>query len=418
MMNVLLIGSGGREHALALALCRSKGLKKLFCAPGNPGIAEVAECVTLDTANHPAVIQFCKLMAIGFVVIGPETPLVAGLVDDLDAAGIQAFGPSKAAAKLEGSKEFTKILCDENNIPTARWRAFENAAAAIEYTQTHSLPIVIKADGLAAGKGVTIAANLEDAAQAIKDCFETKGAKLVIEDYLDGEEVSFFVLCDRTNVLPLTSAQDHKRACDGDKGPNTGGMGAYSPASIFTKAIERDVLSKIVLPTIKAMKQRGTPFKGVLFVGLMLTKNGPQLIEYNCRFGDPETQVILPRLRSDLLELLIASADGTLDQKTALFRDDAALTLVYAAKGYPAAFDKGSAIQLPPSIASDTIVITHAGTAMKGTQLVANGGRVLNVTAMASSLQQAHDLAYTAIKTIDWPEGFYRSDIGWRALAN
>ena len=417
MVNVLLIGAGGREHALALALRRSKGLTKLFVAPGNPGIAALAECVTLDTANPQAVLQFCRLMGVSFVVIGPETPLVAGLVDNLEKGGIKAFGPSKAAAQLEGSKEFTKQLCDENKIPTAQWRSFDDGASAIAYVQTCMLPIVIKADGLAAGKGVMIAAQLDDAKKAISTCFETAGGKVVIEEYLDGEEVSFFVLCDGENVVALTSAQDHKRAFDGDQGPNTGGMGAYSPAPVFTGDIERDVMTRIILPTVAAMKKRGMPFKGVLFAGLMLTKSGPQLIEYNCRFGDPETQVILPRLRSDLLDLLQSCANGTLAQKTAVFGDDAALTIVYAAKGYPGAYEKGSAITLPaPLLENDQLIITHAGTAMKGTQLVADGGRVLNITAVAPQLQQAHDLAYAAIGKMEWPQGFYRQDIGWRAL--
>jgi phosphoribosylamine--glycine ligase len=418
-MNVLLIGSGGREHALAVALAKSPLLTKLYAAPGNPGIAAVAECVKLDVTNHAAVIDFCRVMAIGFVVVGPEAPLVAGLVDDLSAAGIKAFGPSKFAAQLEGSKGFTKDICARYNIPTAAYGRFDNHAVALAYTRKMGAPIVIKADGLAAGKGVTVAMTLAEAEAALADIFDGVfgSASCVVEEFLEGEEASFFVLSDGEHVLPLATAQDHKRVGDGDTGPNTGGMGAYSPAPCMTPALCEEALERIVKPTVKALADMGHPYKGVLYAGLMFTKDGPKLIEYNARFGDPETQVVLPRLKSDLLSLLMATADGTLDQQTAEWRDDFALTVVMAAKGYPGDASKGSPISGLHGDLGKEIQVFHAGTAMKDGKLVSSGGRVLNVTALGKTAREAQSRAYGAISRITFPESFYRRDIGWRAIA-
>jgi phosphoribosylamine--glycine ligase len=420
-MNLLLIGSGGREHALALALSRCSGLETLFIAPGNPGTAALGRNVTLDVADHHAVVNFCRLMQIGLVVVGPEAPLVAGLVDDLDAAGIPAFGPSKAAAQLEGSKGFTKDLCREFSIPTGAYERFAEAAAAKAYIRRQGAPIVVKADGLAAGKGVIVAATVDEAEAAIDlifgGAFGAAGAEVVVEEFLEGEEASFFALCDGERALAFASAQDHKRVGDGDTGPNTGGMGAYSPAPIMSAEMSARVMREIVAPTLAGMKARGMPFKGVLFVGLMIGRDGPKLIEFNVRFGDPETQVMLPRLQDDLLALLMAAAQGRLPEGPVHLSPEAALTIVYAAKGYPDAPERGSEIRnLDAAAALPGVTIYHAGTKLEGTRLLANGGRVLNVTACAPSVAEAQSRAYAAIDAIDWPGGFCRRDIGWRAI--
>ncbi len=421
-MNVLLIGSGGREHALAWALSGSPLLTRLYCAPGNGGIADFATCVALDTSDHAATIAFCRATSIDFVVIGPEIPLVAGLSDDLTAAGIKVFGPSKAAARLEGSKGFTKDLCRAYAIPTAAYERFGDAAAAKGYIATRNrLPIVVKADGLAAGKGVIIAQSHAEADAAIDACFSgafgAAGAEVVIEEFLEGEEASFFVLCDGVNILPLPAAQDHKRVSDGDTGPNTGGMGAYSPAAVMTPDIVQRTLDEIVRPTVTAMVARGTPFRGVLFAGLMVGPDGPKLIEYNTRFGDPECQVLMMRLKSDLLAALVATADGVLGSFDLRWHDDAALTIVMAARGYPGTYTKGDEIRgLAQAAAMPGVEVFHAGTRRDGDRILADGGRVLSVTARGATIAQARDRAYAAVAAIDWPGGFCRSDIGWRAV--
>jgi phosphoribosylamine--glycine ligase len=421
-MNVLLIGSGGREHSLAAAISGSPLLTRLYCAPGNAGIAAVCPCVAVDPANHAAVIAFCRREAIDFVVVGPEVPLVAGIVDDLTAAGVKTFGPTQAAAQLEGSKGFMKDLCRAFAIPTAAYGRFKDRAAAMAFLEAQAIPVVIKADGLAAGKGVVIAETRAQGQAAVEACFEGRfgaaGSEVVIEEFLHGEEVSFFALTDGTHVLPLASAQDHKRAGDGDTGPNTGGMGAYSPAPAMTPALIEATLARIIRPTVAAMRQRGTPFQGVLFAGLMLTQSGPKLIEYNCRFGDPETQVLIPRLKSDLLTALIATVDGALANLDLRWRDDVALTVVMATKGYPGAYQTGTEIKgLTRASTMPGVEIFHAGTQRQGGRLVANGGRVLNVTATARTVAEAQARAYAAVDAIDWPGGFCRRDIGWRAVA-
>jgi phosphoribosylamine--glycine ligase len=419
-MNILLIGSGGREHALAWAISASPLCDKLFCAPGNPGIDQVARVVDLKIADHGAVIAFCKAEAIGLVVVGPEAPLVAGLSDDLRAAGIKVFGPSKFAAQLEGSKGFTKDICAKHGIPTAAYGRFSDRDKALAYLETHGTPIVIKADGLAAGKGVTVAMTMAEARAAVADIFSGKfgGAECVIEEFLEGEEASFFVLTDGRNALPLTTAQDHKRVGDGDTGPNTGGMGAYSPAPCMTPALCDEALERIVKPTIRALADMGHPYVGVLYAGLILTRDGPKLIEYNARFGDPECQVLMMRLKDDLVALLLACCDGTLDRMSVRWFDEAALTVVLCARGYPGEVVKGSAIRgLEGAASLEGVEIFHAGTALKNGELVASGGRVLNVTAIGKTVQEAQDRAYAAVDRIDWPEGFCRRDIGWRAIA-
>ena len=418
-MRVLLIGAGGREHALAWKLAQSPRLTKLYVAPGNGGTSLVAENVALDPADHAAVVGWARANQIDFVVIGPDAPVVAGLGDDVRAAGIDCFAPSKAAGQLEGSKAFTKALCDQMSIPTAVYRRFDAAEPALAYVRQRGAPIVIKADGLALGKGVTVAMHIAAAEHAIKDCFGgafgASGASVVIEDYLEGEEASVFVLCDGTHTLPLATAQDHKRAFDGDNGPNTGGMGAYSPAPVMTDELIAQTMAEIIEPTVRGMAARGTPYQGVLYAGLMLTRDGPKLIEYNARFGDPETQVLMLRLDSDLLELLHATATGTLAGKTARWRPEAALTTVLASKGYPGDYRKGTPIgPLPPDTAD--MVIFHAGTTRENGQLLSAGGRVLNVTALGASVADAKERADAAIAEIDWPEGFHRHDIGWRAI--
>jgi phosphoribosylamine---glycine ligase len=421
-MNVLLIGSGGREHALAWAISASPLLTKLYCAPGNAGIAEVAACVDLDVADHQAVIGFCRGNAIGFVVVGPEAPLVAGLADDLAAAGIKVFGPSKAAAQLEGSKGFTKDLCREFAIPSGAYGRFIDARAAKAYLATQGLPIVIKADGLAAGKGVVIAETRADAEKAVDACFGgafgSAGAEIVIEEFLEGEEASVFALVDGEHVLPLATAQDHKRVGDGDTGPNTGGMGAYSPAPVMTPDMMRRTMDEIIRPTVAGMRQRGTPFKGVLFLGVMITRDGPRLYEYNVRFGDPECEVLVMRLKSDLLAALLATADGVLKTFDLRWHDDAALTVVMASKGYPGDYAKDTPIAgLDAARAMEGVEIFHAGTRREGGRLLATGGRVLAVTARGKTVTEAQQRAYAAIAKIDWPGGFCRTDIGWRAIA-
>jgi phosphoribosylamine---glycine ligase len=417
-MNILLIGSGGREHAIAWKLKQSPMLDQFYCAPGNPGIAKLATCVDLDFTKHGDVIGFCQKYYINFVVVGPEAPLVAGLVDDLSVVGIKVFGPRKYPAQLEGSKGFTKDICRDNNIPTADYERFNDEASALAYLAKNGAPIVIKADGLAAGKGVTVAMTLEEAKSAVRDVFAGRfgGASCVIEEFLEGEEASLFVLCDGTNILPLTTAQDHKRVGIGDTGPNTGGMGAYSPAPCMTNALVRKSIEKIVKPTVKALAEAGHPYKGVLYAGLILTKDGPKLIEYNARFGDPETQVMLLRMESDLLPLLIACADGTLDKQQVRWKSDMALTVVLAAKGYPGEYAKLSPINGLDADLGAGVEVFHAGTAMQGEQLVSNGGRVLNVTAIGSTVKDAQAAAYAAVDKIDYADGFCRRDIGWRAM--
>jgi phosphoribosylamine---glycine ligase len=420
-MNILLLGSGGREHALAWKMAASPLTDRLVCAPGNAGIAREAECVALDLADHTAVIGFCRANAIDFVVVGPEGPLCAGIVDDLEAAGIKAFGPSRAAAQLEGSKGFTKDLCRANAIPTAAYGRFRAAEPAKAYVRARGAPIVIKADGLAAGKGVIAAQNLAEAEAAIDMMLGgglgDAGAEVVVEEFLDGEEASFFALCDGATAIPLASAQDHKRAFDGDTGPNTGGMGAYSPAPIVDAAMSARVMREVVLPTLAAMKARGTPFKGVLYAGLMITAEGPKLIEYNVRFGDPECQVLMLRLMSDLVPALLASRDGVLKSLDLRWYREAALTVVMAARGYPGSYAKGSVIDgLDDAAAVAGVEIFHAGTKTEGGRILANGGRVLNVSALGGTVREARARAYEAISRIRWPEGFYRHDIGWRAV--
>jgi phosphoribosylamine--glycine ligase len=422
-MNVLLIGSGGREHALAWKIAASPLVKRLVCAPGNAGIARECELAPLDVADHAAVVAFCQAQKIDFVVVGPETPLCAGIVDDLAAAGIKAFGPSKAAARLEGSKGFTKDLCRANGIPTAAYERFTAAAPAKAYVRAHGAPIVVKADGLAAGKGVVVATSIAEAEAAIDTMlgggFGTAGATLVVEEFLSGEEASFFALCDGENAIPLASAQDHKRAFDGDQGPNTGGMGAYSPAPALTPELSARVMSEIVLPTVGAMKQQGTPFRGVLYAGLMLTAAGPKLIEYNVRFGDPECQVLMLRLKSDLLPALLASCDGMLKNFDLRWFDEAALTVVMATKGYPERYAKGTEILgLDAAAAVDGVEIFHAGTVADGSRILANGGRVLNVSALGKTVAEAQRRAYQAVDLVRWADGFCRRDIGDRAVAH
>ncbi|MDE2578131.1 MAG: phosphoribosylamine--glycine ligase [Hyphomicrobiales bacterium] len=420
-MNVLLIGSGGREHALAIALSKSPLLRKLFVAPGNPGTAEIAENVVLNVSDHRAVVDFCKIAAIDLVVIGPEQPLVDGLVDDLEASGIAAFGPSREAARLEGSKAYTKALCDRARIPTAAYGRFSDRAAALAYLEKTGAPIVVKADGLAAGKGVVVAETIADARAAVEACFSgafgAAGAEVVIEEKLEGEEASLFALSDGERVLALGSAQDHKRVGEGDTGPNTGGMGAYSPAPIMSAAIEARAMAEIVEPAIAAMRAAGAPFKGVLFAGLMIGRDGPKLIEFNARFGDPETQVVVPRLDEDLLALMHDCALGRLRTERIRLKPRAALTVVLAAQGYPGEPERGTEINgIARAAALPDVVVTHAGTKRDGARLLANGGRVLNVTGFGADVRAAREAAYKGVDAIDWPGGFCRRDIGWRAL--
>ncbi len=420
-MNVLIIGSGGREHSLAWAIAASPLLGELFCAPGNGGTATLASNVALDASDHKAIVEFCHDRSIDLVVVGPEAPLVAGLADDLMAAGIKVFGPSKAAAQLEGSKAFTKTLCRDNDIPTAAYAHVSSAGEAKAYVAQCGAPIVVKADGLAAGKGVFVAQTVDEANNAIDICFSGEfgeaGAEVVIEDCLVGEEASYFALTDGKSILPLATAQDHKRIFDGDEGPNTGGMGAHSPAPVMTDAMCTRVMDEIIRPTVDAMAHAGTPYVGVLYAGLMIADEGPQLIEYNVRFGDPECQVLMMRLRSDLLPALVATADGQLANFDLRWRDDKALTVVLATQGYPGDYEKGSVIRRLDEAGSDgNVEIFHAGTKLQDGRTLACGGRVLNVTARGKTVGEARTRAYEAIKQIDWPEGYWRTDIGWRAI--
>jgi phosphoribosylamine--glycine ligase len=422
-MNVLLLGSGGREHALALALTKSPRLGKLIIAPGNPGTAALGENCAIDMSDHQAIIDLCRTRAIEFVVIGPEAPLVAGLVDDLNAVGISAFGPRRAAAQLEGSKGFTKDLCRLHAIPTPAYRRFRALEPALCYAREKGAPIVIKADGLAGGKGVVVALTLGEAEAAVRSIFAgafgAAGIEVVIEDFLDGEEVSFFALCDGKRAVGFASAQDHKRLRDGDRGPNTGGMGAYSPAPIMTPALNDRVMREIIEPTLRAMAEQGAPFRGMLFAGLIMTRDGPQLIEYNVRFGDPECQVMLLRLEEDVLSLLIDSAAQRLSGAPIRLSANAALTVVMAAQGYPEAPRKHTQIKgLAQAAAMPGVTIFQAATRLENGQLLADGGRVLNVSAVGASIEEARERAYAGVDQIDWPGGFCRRDIGWRALAS
>ena len=421
-MNILLLGSGGREHALAWKIAASPLLTRLWCAPGNAGVAQEATCVPLDLADHAAVIAFCRGNGIDLVVVGPESPLAGGIVDDLAAAGIKAFGPGRQAARLEGSKGFTKDICKAHGIPTAAYERFGDAAAAKDYVRAQGAPVVVRADGLAAGKGVVVAMTRDEAEAAIDTMLGGEiggaGAEVVVEEFLIGEEASFFVLCDGETALPLATAQDHKRAFDGDRGPNTGGMGAYSPAPVMTEALCNQVMEEIIAPTLKALAELGTPYKGVLFAGLMITDEGPKLIEYNVRFGDPECQVLMLRMMSDIVPALLACCDGQLKNFSLRWFPDPALTVVMAAKGYPGGYEKGTRIAgLDRAAKIPGVEIFHAGTVASGDWILANGGRVLNVTASAKTVAEAQRRAYEAIGVINWPEGFCRRDIGWQAVA-
>ncbi len=422
-MNILILGGGGREHALAWAVMQNPKCDKLIVAPGNAGIAQIADCAALDIMDGGAVAAFAEENAIDFVIVGPEAPLAAGVSDRLRDAGLLVFGPSQAAAQLEASKAFTKEICDAAGAPTATWGRFTDAPAARAYVTAHGAPIVIKADGLAAGKGVVVAMTTEEALAAVDDMFEgafgAAGAEVVVEEFLGGEEASFFVLCDGEAVLPMGTAQDHKRVGDGDTGPNTGGMGAYSPAPVLTDAVAARALDRIIRPTVAEMARRGTPYQGVLYAGLMIEDGEPRLIEYNVRFGDPECQVLMMRLGAQVLDLMQATAEGRLAETQVNWADDHALTVVLAARGYPGDYEKGSVIRGLDDLAEDSHhMVFHAGTAEDHGNIIATGGRVLNVTARGTTLQEAHDAAYATVDRIDWPGGFCRRDIGWRALPN
>jgi phosphoribosylamine--glycine ligase len=420
-MKILLLGSGGREHALAWKIAASPLVTKLWCAPGNAGIARDAECVPIDIADHPAVIDFCRRNSVDFVVVGPDAAIAAGVVDDLNAAGFKAFGPTRAAGRLESSKNFTKALCRANNIPTAAYEHFSDAEKAKAYIRAQGAPIVVKADGLAAGKGVVVAMTEQEALDAVDMMFGggfgASGAEVVVEEFMEGEEASFFALCDGEHALPLATAQDHKRAFDGDQGPNTGGMGAYSPAPVMTEALCARVMDEMIMPTLRALSAMGTPYKGVIFAGIMVTNDGPKLVEYNARFGDPECQVLMLRMMSDIVPALIACADGQLKHLDLRWYDDAALTVIMATKGYPGDYGKGSVIGgLDDAAAVEGVEIFHAGTASKDGRIVAIGGRVLNICAQGKNVTEAQARAYQAVDRINWPEGFCRRDIGWQAV--
>lgn len=420
-MNVLVIGSGGREHALCWALAKSPLVGRLFCAPGNGGIAQVATCIDLDPKDSERVLALVRSEKIDFVVVGPEAPLVIGLVDKLAEKGVKTFGPTAAAAQLEGSKGFTKDLCARHNIPTAAYGRFHDKAAALAFLAKQSIPIVIKADGLAAGKGVVIATTMAEAVEAVEDCFGGRfgsaGSEIVIEEFLDGEEASFFAIADGRHVVALGSAQDHKRVFDNDEGPNTGGMGAVAPSPLMTPAMVEDVMARIIRPTVAAMAAEGRPFKGVLYAGLMLTAKGPELIEYNVRFGDPECQVLLSRMKSDLLPVLIAAADGVLDRLNIEWDPRAAVTVVMATKGYPGELEAGGEIRgLEAANAVPDAMVFHAATKAAGDHFVPAGGRVLNVTALGETITKARETAYRAVAKVDWPGGFNRTDIALKAI--
>jgi phosphoribosylamine--glycine ligase len=420
-MNILLLGSGGREHALAWKIAQSPVLTTLWCAPGNAGIAAVADCVALDIADHAKVLEFCRANAVDFVVVGPDAPIAAGIVDDLNAAGIKAFGPTKAAGQLESSKSFTKALCRANGIPTAAYEHFTDADKAKAYIRAQGAPIVVKADGLAAGKGVVVAMTLDEALDAVDMMFGggfgEAGAEVVVEEFMTGEEASFFALCDGEHALPLATAQDHKRVFDGDKGPNTGGMGAYSPAPVMTPLLCEQVMERMIRPTLRALRDMGTPYKGVLYAGVMVTPDGPKLVEYNARFGDPECQVLMMRMVDDIVPALIACADGRLNDIDLHWIEDVALTVIMATKGYPGDYGKGSRIEgLSEASAMAGVEIFHAGTKRDGDSILANGGRVLNVCATGKTVKEAQVRAYQAVDAIRWSEGFCRRDIGWRAI--
>jgi len=422
-MNILVIGSGGREHALCYALQKSPTTDKIYCLPGNAGTLELAECAEIELKDFSPIAEFCKSRKIALVVVGPEGPLVEGIADFLEGKGIAVFGPSKAAAQLEGSKNFTKNLCVKYNIPTAFYQSFTDVKEAIKFIETTDKRLVVKADGLAAGKGVIIPETKAEAIEAVHEImggkFGAAGKCIVIEEFLEGEEASFFALSDGKTAIKFGSAQDHKRAFDGDKGLNTGGMGTYSPAPIMTEDMDARVMREIIIPTIDAMRKEGTPFKGVLFAGLMITKDGPKLIEFNARFGDPETQVLMLRLESDLAELLLAAATGKLAGKEVKLADSAAVCVVMAAKGYPGEYQRGSEIQgLEIAAKEPGAVIFHAGTKKFGDKILADGGRVLGIAASGKNVAEAREIAYRAIAKINWPEGFYRSDIGAKVIKN
>ena len=420
-MNILILGGGGREHSLAWAIKQNPKCDRLIVAPGNAGIAKMAECADFDVMSGTAVLEFVQEQAIDFVIIGPEAPLAAGVADQLRDAGILVFGPSKAAAELEASKAFTKAICDAASAPTAAYGHFTDAEAAKAYVQTQGAPIVVKADGLAAGKGVIIAETVDQALAAIDDMFDGSfgeaGAEVVIEEFMTGEEASYFILCDGENVLPIGTAQDHKQVGDGDTGPNTGGMGAYSPAPVLTDAIAQKAIDEIIRPTMAEMVRRGTAYRGILYAGLMIENGQPRLVEYNVRFGDPECQVLMMRLGAQVLDLLVAASEGRLNDVKPNWADDHAVTVVLAAKGYPGAYEKGTVIGGLGALQSDSMnMVFHAGTAERDGMIVANGGRVLNVTARGDSLAEAQQRAYAMVDKIDWADGFCRRDIGWRAL--
>ena len=420
-MNILLIGSGGREHAIAKKLYESPDTKKIFCTPGNPGTEKYAVSVVLNTSNHNEILSYCKNNEINLVVIGPEIPLVEGLVDFLNKYNILVFGPKKLAAKLEGSKKFTKEICEKYNIPTAKYKSFNEENLAIDYLKTQNFPIVIKADGLAAGKGVIIAENLNEGIDAIKKIFsgifDKAGNKIIIEEFLIGEEVSFFILADENNFIELTSAQDHKRIGLNDTGPNTGGMGAYSPAPIMTEELKKKTIERIIKPTLEAMKKLGCPFTGILYAGLMITNEGPKLIEYNVRFGDPECQVILPRLKTDLLSLIVNCCRNKLSESIVEWNKNYALTIVMASEGYPGSYKKDQLITgIDSAEKNPNTTIFHAGTKKSGNSIMTNGGRVLSVTCFGKTVKEANLNAINAIKLIKWDNSYYRSDIGWRAI--
>ena len=417
-MKVLVLGNGAREHALCWALSNSPLVTKILCAPGNPGISEEAECISININNNEEILELSKKENVDIVIPGPEIPLVNGIVDLLNQNNIKTFGPSKAAAKLEGSKNFTKEVCKAGNIPTANYKLFSNQQEALNYINNISLPIVIKADGLAAGKGVVIANTLEEASEAVRDSFSGKfgeaGDRILIEEHLNGIEASFFALCDGLTAIPLTNAQDHKRVGDGDTGPNTGGMGAFSPTPHLNEEMNKTIMSDIIYPTLYEMNKRNTPFQGILYAGLMLTNEGPKLIEYNVRFGDPECQVIMTRIKSNLFEAIIAATDHTLENFNLRFYDDASMTVVMASEGYPGKYKKNTIIKGIDKVNKiPNVKVFHAGTTInKSGDIVSNGGRVLSITAKAKDIKAARKIVYEAIKNIEWQEGFYRKDIG------